>query len=101
MTTEHEARSHVLAVKRVALGHHNGGLEHSVRDLGNGELPVVSLLGGDDGSEGGQHEVDASRLPALMQCILVAPSRALKGRGSMHRGCFPVVCGQGGGTEEE
>jgi hypothetical protein len=58
ITTEHEAGSHVLAVAGVALNHHGSGLEHSVGDLGNGELLVVGLLGRDDGSEGRQHEVD-------------------------------------------
>jgi len=37
-------------VAGVALGHHGGGLEGGVGDLGNGELLVVGLLGGDDGS---------------------------------------------------
>merc|ERR1719197_756907 len=54
----HEAARHVLAVARVALGHHGGGLEGGVGDLGNGELLVVGLLGGDDGRVAGKHEVD-------------------------------------------
>merc|ERR1719201_3288077 len=41
----HEAAGHVLAVARVALGHHAGRLEDRVRDLGDGELLVVRLLG--------------------------------------------------------
>jgi hypothetical protein len=45
-------------VTRVALDHHGSGLKHGIGDLGNGVLLVVGLLGGDDGSEGRQHEVD-------------------------------------------
>mgnify|MGYP003573970617 CR=1 FL=1 len=55
----HQAASHVLAVARVALGHHVGGLEDRVCDLGNGQLLVVGLLSRDDGGVGGEHEVDA------------------------------------------
>merc|ERR1740121_1210491 len=58
ITSEHEAARHVLAVAGVALGHHSGGLEGGVGDLSDGELLVVSLLGGDDGSVGGKHEMD-------------------------------------------
>jgi len=49
ITSVHKAASHVLTVAGVALGHHGGGLEGGVGDLGNGELLVVGLLGGDDG----------------------------------------------------
>ena len=55
----HEAAGHVLAVARVALGHHAGRLEDRVRDLGDGELLVVRLLGRDDGRVRREHEVDA------------------------------------------
>jgi len=58
VTSVHEAASHVLSVSGVTLGHHGGGLEGGVGDLGNGELLVVGLLGGDDGSVGGEHEMD-------------------------------------------
>ena len=43
----------------VALGHHGGGLEGGVGDLGHGQLLVVGLLGGDDWGVGREHEVDA------------------------------------------
>ena len=59
VTAEHEAAGHVLAVAGVALGEHGGGLEGGVGDLGDGELFVVGLLGGDDGGVGGEDEVDA------------------------------------------
>ena len=49
ITSVHEAAGHVLSVSGVTLGHHGGGLEGGVGDLGNGELFVVGLLGGDDG----------------------------------------------------
>jgi hypothetical protein len=48
-----------LAMARVALSHHGGGLKGGVGDLSHGELLVVGLLGGDDGGVGGEHEVDA------------------------------------------
>merc|ERR1712206_30708 len=41
VTSVHKAASHVLSVAGVALGHHGGGLECGVGDLGNGELLVV------------------------------------------------------------
>ena len=59
VTSVHEAASHVLTVSGVALGHHGGGLEGGVGDLSDGELLVVSLLSGDDGSVGGKHEMDS------------------------------------------
>ncbi|EPY42742.1 hypothetical protein AGDE_00997 [Angomonas deanei] len=58
ITAVHEAARHVLTVARVALGEHASGLEDGVGDLGDGELFVVGLLGGDDGGVGGEHEVD-------------------------------------------
>ena len=57
VATVHEAARHVLAVARVALGHHAGRLEDRVRDLGDGELLVVRLLGEMTGAF--EHEVDA------------------------------------------
>ena len=44
--------------KSTALNHHAGGLEHGVGDLGDGELLMVGLLGGDDRSVRGKHEMD-------------------------------------------
>merc|ERR1719261_457338 len=58
ITTVHEAARHVLAVARIALGHHGGGLERGVGDLSDGELLVVGLLGRDDRGVRGKHEVD-------------------------------------------
>ena len=55
----HETARHVLAMSRVALGQHGGGLEALVGDLGGGELPVVHLLGRDDRRVGRRLEVDA------------------------------------------
>ena len=59
VATVHEAARHVLAVARVALGHHAGRLEHRVGDLGDRELLVVRLLGRDDRRVRREHEVDA------------------------------------------
>uniref|UniRef100_J3LSE0 Uncharacterized protein n=1 Tax=Oryza brachyantha TaxID=4533 RepID=J3LSE0_ORYBR len=47
ITTVHEAACHVLAVARVALGHHGGWLEGAVGDFSDGELLMVGLLGRD------------------------------------------------------
>ena len=55
----HEAARHVLAVAGIALGHHGGRFKDRVGDFGDGQLLVVGLLGGDDGSVRGEHEVDA------------------------------------------
>ena len=46
-------------MSRIALDHLVGWLETSVGDLGDGELLVVSLLGGDDWSVGDEREVDS------------------------------------------
>jgi hypothetical protein len=59
ITSVHEATGHVLSVSWVTLGHHGSGLETGVGDLGNGELLVVSLLGGDDWSIRRKHEMDS------------------------------------------
>merc|ERR1719343_1341779 len=58
ITTVHQAACHVLTVTRVTLDHHRGGLEDGVGQLSNGQLFVVSLLSGDDGSIRCQHKVD-------------------------------------------
>ena len=58
VTTVQHAAGHVLAVTGVALHHLVGGLEAGVGDLSHRQLLVVGLLGGDDGSVGGQREVD-------------------------------------------
>mgnify|MGYP000913770465 FL=1 len=58
ITSVHEAACHVFTVTWVTLGHHGGGLEGAVGDLGNGELLVVGLLSGDDWGVGGEHEMD-------------------------------------------
>ena len=50
ITAVHHAAGHVLAVARVALGHHGGEVKDRVGDLGHGELLVVGLLSRDDGS---------------------------------------------------
>jgi len=51
----------VLARRTVgdSLGHHAGGLEGAVGDLGHAQLLVVGLLGRDDRGVAGKHEVDA------------------------------------------
>ena len=59
VTSVHHAAGHVLAVSGVALGHHGGGLESGVGDLSDGELLVVSFLGGDNWGIGRKHEMDS------------------------------------------
>jgi hypothetical protein len=59
ITSVHEAAGHVFTVAGIALGHHGCGLESGVGDLGHGELFVVGLLGGDNGSVRGKHEMDS------------------------------------------
>jgi len=59
ITSVHEAASHVLSVSWIALGHHGGWLEGGVGDLSDGELLVVSFLGGDDWCIGRKHEMDS------------------------------------------
>merc|ERR1719446_500698 len=59
ITAVHHAARHVLAVARIALGHHVGWLEARVGDLSDGEGLVVGLLSGDHWSVRGHHEVDA------------------------------------------
>jgi len=54
----HHAARHVLAMTRIALGHHAGRLEHAVAQLRYRQLLVVRLLGRDDGRVRRQHEVD-------------------------------------------
>jgi hypothetical protein len=59
VSSVHEAASHVLAMSRVALGHHVGGLEDGVGEFGNGELFVVGLLCRDNWSVRAEHEVNS------------------------------------------
>ena len=59
ITSVHEAACHVLSVSWVALGHHGGWLERGVGDLGDGELLVISFLGGDNWGIGRKHEMDS------------------------------------------
>jgi len=59
VTSVEEAAGHVLAVSGIALDHLVGWLEASVSDLGDRELLVVSLLGGDDWRVGCEREVDS------------------------------------------
>jgi len=59
VTSVHKAAGHVLSVSWVTLDHHGGWLEDGVGDLGNGELLVVGLLGGDNWSIRRKHEMDS------------------------------------------
>ena len=58
VTSVQHTAGHVLAVTWVTFHHLVGWLEASVGDLGNRELFVVGLLGGDYWGVGGQREVD-------------------------------------------
>merc|ERR1719506_625501 len=59
ITSVHEAASHVLSVSWITLSHHGGWLEGRVGDLSDGELLVVSFLGGDNWGIGRKHEMDS------------------------------------------
>merc|ERR1719272_503717 len=59
ITTVHKAACHIFTVTGVALSHHGCGLEGGVGDLGHGELLVIGLLSGDDGSVTREHEMDS------------------------------------------
>ena len=59
ISSVHEAASHVLSVSWIALSHHGGWLEGRVGDLGDGELLVVSFLGGDNWGIRRKHEMDS------------------------------------------
>mmetsp|Transcript_76002 Transcript_76002/g.214208 ORF Transcript_76002/g.214208 Transcript_76002/m.214208 type:complete len:272 (-) Transcript_76002:712-1527(-) len=59
ITAVHHAARHVLAVARIALHEHAGGLEDAHGDLGHRQLLMVGLLSRDDRCVRGQHEVDA------------------------------------------
>lgn len=50
VTSVHHRASHVLTVSGIALSHHVSGFEGRVGDFSNGELFVVGLFSGDDGS---------------------------------------------------
>merc|ERR1712050_730959 len=58
ITTVQHAASHVFSVTRITFDHLVGWLEASVGDFGNGELFMVSLLGGDDWGVCGEREVN-------------------------------------------
>merc|ERR1712122_457052 len=58
VSTVQHAAGHVLSMPGVTLHHLVGGLKAGVGDLRHGELLMVSLLSGDDGSVGDQREVD-------------------------------------------
>jgi len=97
----HQAAGHVLSVTGVALGHHGGGLESGVGDLGHGQLLVVGLLGGDDGSPRAQHEVDTGvghqvglELSDIDVQGTIEPQRG--GQGGDGLGQQPVQVGVGG-----
>jgi len=59
ITSVEQAARHVFSVSWIAFDHLVGWLEASVSDFRNGELFVVSFLGGDDWSVGGQWEMDS------------------------------------------
>jgi hypothetical protein len=59
IASKHHAASHELTMTWVTLGEHVGWFEHSVGDLSDGKLLVVSLLSRDDRSIRGKHEVNS------------------------------------------
>eukprot|EP00965_Chrysotila_dentata_P142752 4718403-Pleurochrysis_carterae.AAC.4 len=74
-----EAGGHALALARVRLAEHRGGLEGRVGDLGDGELLVVGLLGRDDGRARRDDEVGARiRRQAGMELSHIDAERAVR-----------------------
>merc|ERR1719181_1409772 len=59
ITSVHEATGHVFTVSWVTFGHHGGWLERGVGDLSDGELLVISFLGGDNWGIRRKHEMDS------------------------------------------
>ena len=59
ISSVHEAASHVFSVSWIALSHHGGWLEGRVGDLSDGELLVISFLGGDNWGIRRKHEMDS------------------------------------------
>mmetsp|Transcript_60546 Transcript_60546/g.69081 ORF Transcript_60546/g.69081 Transcript_60546/m.69081 type:complete len:448 (-) Transcript_60546:113-1456(-) len=59
ITSVHHTTGHIFTVTRITLSHHGGGLEGGVGDFSNGQLLVISLLGGDDGSIRGKHKMNS------------------------------------------
>ena len=87
ITSVHKAAGHVLSVAGVALGHHGGGLEGAVGDLGNGELLVVRLLSRDDWGVGGEHEMDTwVRHQVSLELSDIDVEGSIKSEGSGQRG---------------
>merc|ERR1719347_398218 len=81
-----EAAGHVLTVPGVTLHHGVSWLKASVRDLGNIELLVVSLLGRDDGGIGDEGEVDAGVGNQIgLELVEVDVEGAIKPQGSRNR----------------
>jgi len=54
----HQTTGHVLAVSRVALGHHRGRLKCAICDLCNWKLLMVCFLRRNHGGVGWKHEVN-------------------------------------------
>ena len=57
-TTEYRCHGQVSAVTRIAGGHHILGVEHLLRELGNGQRSVLLATAGGEWSEAGHKEVE-------------------------------------------
>jgi hypothetical protein len=87
ISSVHEAAGHVLSSSRIALGHHVSGLEDGVGEISNGQLLVVSLLLGDDGSIRAKHKVDSGiGNQVSLELVDVDVEGSSKSEGSSQRG---------------
>jgi hypothetical protein len=87
VSSVHKAASHVLAVSRVALGHHVGGLEGRVGQFGNRELFVVSLFSRNDRGIRAQHKVDSRvRNQVSLEFSNIDVQGTIESEGSSQRG---------------
>jgi hypothetical protein len=59
ITSVHHGAGHVFTMSGVTLSHHVSGLKSGVGDFSDGELFVVSLLSGDNGSVRWKHKVNS------------------------------------------
>ena len=75
VSTVEESAGHVLALARVALDHLVTRLEARESHVGDRVLLVVGLLGGDDGGEGGEREVDTREAIMRIVSMITANSK--------------------------
>jgi len=87
VASEEQTAGHVFAMSRVAFDHLVGRLKAGVCDFRNRKLLVVGFFGGDDGSVGGQREMDSRvRHQVCLELGQVDVERAIESQRSRYRG---------------